>query len=377
MVFARTLVALAYLQAETAAYLSMNRLGALRRSVPLLTPADRVVPLRPRSLWLYLSFVPFCLAAIHDVRSIPRMVRMMACLVLATLVSYRSFLRFPSSYPRPDVAVDDPRLAGAWRSLRAIDLPGNTFPSVHAGHAFLLALMLAPELPEEEAEARILWAILISLSTLTTKQHYLVDIAGGIVVAETVAGRIFEPWDAGRLGWRGAWREVRALCGRLDAMARAPLACRLRAGERHPRLRSVLRAFSRHGSLLETCSSSSADVHLLESRGPLVDGLRPLRGVTAVLAVASPGWIQFVRPFQEAEPHLTPEAVRAYLRELDPDLGVALRALVDFSAGGASDAASEAASPEQAPDHRPDERRDEVDESGHPEPAAVPLGGIP
>ncbi len=375
MVFARTLVALAYLQAETAAYLSMNRLGALRRSVPLLTPADRVIPLRPRSLWLYLSFVPFCLAAIHDVRSIPRMVRMMACLVLATLVSYRSFLRFPSSYPRPDVEldVDDPRLAGAWRSLRAIDLPGNTFPSVHVGHAFLLALMLAPELPEEEGEARILWAILISLSTLTTKQHYLVDIAGGIVVAETVAGRIFEPWEAGRLGWRGAWREVRALCGRLDAMARAPLACRLRAGERHPRLRSVLRAFSRHGSLLEACSHSNADGHLLEGRGPLVDGLRLLRGVTAVLAVASPGWIQFVRPFQEVEPHLTLEAVRAYLQELDLDLGVALRALVDFSAGGAPDAAS----PEQAPGHRPDERGDEVDEPGHPEPAAVPLGGIP
>jgi membrane-associated phospholipid phosphatase len=373
MVFARTLVALAYLQAETATYLSMNRMGALRRSVPLLTPADRLVPLRPRSLWLYLSFVPFCLAAIHDVRSIPRMVRMMACLVLATLVSYRSFLRFPSSYPRPDVDVDDPRLAGAWRTLRAMDLPGNTFPSVHVGHAFLLALMLAHELPEEEAEARILWAILISLSTLTTKQHYVVDLAGGIVVAETVASRIFEPWEAGRLGWRGAWREVRALCRRLDAMARAPLTCRLEAGERHPRLRPVLGAFSRHGSLLEACSRSNADVHLLESRRPLVDGLRLVRGLTAGLAAASPGWIQFVGPFQEAEPGLTPEVVRAYLRELDPDLGVALRALVDFSAGGTSDAAS----PEQAPDHRPDERRDEVDETGHPEPAAVPLGGIP
>jgi membrane-associated phospholipid phosphatase len=373
MVFVRTLVALALFQAETAAYLSMNRMGALRRSVPLLTPADRLVPLRPRSLWLYLSFVPFCLAAIHDVRSIPRMVRMMACLMIATLVSYRSFLLFPSSYPRPDVDVADPGLAGAWRSLRAIDLPGNTFPSVHVGHAFLLALMLAPELPEEEAEARILWATLISLSTLTTKQHYLVDIAGGIVVAETVARRIFEPWEARRLGWRRAWREVRALCRQLDAMARDPLACRLRAGERHPRLRPVLRAFSRHGSLLEACSRSNAEVRLLEHRRPLVDGLRLARGLTAGLVAASPGWLQFLRQFQEAEPHLTPEAVRAYLHELDGDLGFALRALVDFSAGRAS----RTASPEQAPGHRPDERRDEVDEPGHPEPAAIPLGGIP
>jgi membrane-associated phospholipid phosphatase len=373
MVFARTLVALAFFQAETAAYLSMNRLGALRRSVPLLTPADRLVPLRPRSLWLYLSFVPFCLAAVHDVRSIPRMVRMMACLVLATLVSYRCFLRFPSSYPRPDVEVDDPRLARAWRSLRAIDLPGNTFPSVHAGHAFLLALMLAPDLPEEEAQARILWATLISLSTLTTKQHYLVDIAGGIVVAETVAWRIYEPWEARRLGWRGAWREVRSLCARLDAMARDPRACRLRADERHRRLRPILQAFARHGSVLEACSRSNADVRLLESRRPLVDSLRLVRGFTAGLVASSPGWLQFLRQFQEIEPGLSTEAVRDYLRELDPDLGVALRALVDFSAGRACATSSA----EEAPDHRPDERRDEVDEPGHPEPATVPLGGFP
>jgi membrane-associated phospholipid phosphatase len=332
MVFARTLVALAYFQAETAAYLAMNRLGAWRRSVPLLTPADGAVPLRPRSLWLYLSFVPFCLAAVHDVRSLGRMARMMACLAVASLVSYRCFLRFPSSYPRPALEVaDDPWLARAWRSLRAMDLPGNTFPSVHVGHVFLLALMLAPEVGDEEGEARLLWATLISLSTLTAKQHYLVDVAGGLVVAETMATRIFEPWEARRLTWRAAWRELVGLCGRLDALAREPGSCRLPASERHPRLRPVLHAFARTGSLCETCIGTGAHVRILARRRLVAESLGMARPFTAGLVAAAPGWLQFVRQFEEAGDALTGESVHAYLQELDGDLSDALRLLVDFS----------------------------------------------
>ena len=364
MGLARLLVALAFLQAESTAYLAVNRYGSLRRSIPLLTPADRCVPLRPRSLWLYLSFLPFCLAVVYDVRSTLRMGRMMACLVIASLVSYRSFLRFPSTYPRPRVEVEDGRLARAWRSLHAMDQPGNTFPSIHVGHAFLLALMLANELPEEEAEARLLWAVLISLSTLTTKQHYFVDIAGGLLVAEAVAERVFEPWEAGRLSWRQARRGMGELCDRLDELARDPASFRLRAADRHPRLRPVLQDLASSGSLLASVARSRACSDLLERRRVLAGGLRQARIPLAALAVASPGWLQFVRHFQEAEPTLTDASVQAYLGELDPDLSGALRALVDFSG-------------DESPGHVPGQRSDEVHEPGHPQPARIPLGGLP
>jgi hypothetical protein len=245
-----------------------------------------------------------------------------------------------------------------------MDQPGNTFPSIHVGHAFLLAFMVANELPDEEAEARLLWAILISLSTLTTKQHYFVDIAGGLLVAEAVAERVFEPWEAGRLSWRQALREMGELCDRLDELARDPATFRVRATERHPRLRPVLRDLASSGSLLASVTRSRACSNLLERRHALAGGLRQARLPLAALAAASPGWLQFVRHFQEAEPTLTDASVRAYLGELDPDLSGALRALVDLSG-------------DECPGHAPGQRSDEVDEPGHPQPARIPLGGLP
>ncbi len=335
MWFPRTLAALAQFQAESAAYVAVNRVTSLRRGRSLLTPADAGVPFEPSSLWLYLSFVPFCLSSVYEGKSARSAIRMMACLMLSSLLCYRSFLRFPSPYPRPPIDVADPRLARAWRALRSADGPANTFPSIHVGHVFLIARVLAHRLPDDDADARLLWALLVSLSTLTTKQHFVVDVVGGILVAEAVARHVFEPWDEGRLSLRTAWREMRRLCDRLDAAARDPASVRLHAHDLHPRLRRLLEAADRERSLASLCARAPGRRGLIERERHLAAQLRESRIAVATLVASAPEWLQFLRLVEDADGGLTEEGVLEHLARLDTGLLAALRAVFDDPAPAA------------------------------------------
>ena len=80
------------------------------------------------------------------------------------------------------------------------DNPWNAWPSLHIVHSYLLARMITlwvsrehGENPLAKAFLGVLWIeyILLCISILTTKQHYLFDLATGLIVA-TIAWRLFE-----------------------------------------------------------------------------------------------------------------------------------------------------------------------------------------
>ncbi len=318
----KLMISMGFFEFETFAYLIVNRLSARLGSLRLLTSADTEIPLRPRSLWLYLSFVPYCLMIVSDFGTFRRMLRVFACIFLNSLVAYRSFLKSPSTYPRPAIpATADTSLDSAWRSLRATDRPSNTFPSIHVSHAFLLALMMARHVPHERTRAHLLWANGIALSTLLTKQHYIVDITGGILTAEVIATHIFEPWEDGRLGLRQAIRRIRALCAELDAMALAPEACRLTPEGRHPRIAELLVACRAERSFVRLYDQIDGRDLLFERKTQLIAFLGKVRRPLSVANAIMPGWLQFIRDVQQAAPRLTDSNVRAYLSEFDEDLG--------------------------------------------------------
>jgi len=332
MPYARMFVALLFFQLETLGYLLVNRLSARRRSTRLLTPADEALSFRPESLWLYLSFVPYCFFSLLDFEGVRRLLRVFVCVFIDSLISYRSFLKFPSAYPRTPVDCDGARLQEVWRSLRSVDRPTNTFPSIHVGHAVLIALMLSRRLRREDADAYLLWATLISLSTLSTKQHFIVDVTGGILVADAVAAHVYDPWEDGRLSWRAASHELRALCTRLDRLALHPSEYQLAAELRHPRLQQLLAAVAGPGDLLELYARTEGRLILFDRKPVLLGLLERFRPLISALTFVIPGWLQFIRQFQEGAPLVSDESVQAYLRELAVDLRQAARLLLDSSA---------------------------------------------
>jgi len=62
--------------------------------------------------------------------------------------------------------------------VQKFDAPSNSFPSMHTSVAMLTALHLAPHV----GAAAFAFPLLIALSCLFTKQHYLIDLPAGAVL---------------------------------------------------------------------------------------------------------------------------------------------------------------------------------------------------
>ncbi|HSU84087.1 MAG TPA: phosphatase PAP2 family protein, partial [Thermoanaerobaculia bacterium] len=79
----------------------------------------------------------------------------------------------------------------AWglRSLYSADPPYNCFPSLHVAHSFVSALACS-RVHRGVGIAGVVCASLVGLSTLFTKQHYVLDVLAGILLA-SVAYAVF------------------------------------------------------------------------------------------------------------------------------------------------------------------------------------------
>jgi len=107
-------------------------------------------------------------------------------LLIATIVLSLFYIFFPSFYPR--IPIEGQTLSEQLLIFtRTIDGAHNTFPSGHVTFAWLLALCMSQTMSAKKftwlTPTYIAWAILISVSTLVLKQHYIFDVLSGIALA--------------------------------------------------------------------------------------------------------------------------------------------------------------------------------------------------
>ncbi|MBI4041607.1 MAG: phosphatase PAP2 family protein, partial [Deltaproteobacteria bacterium] len=106
--------------------------------------------------------------------------KLVAAFYLNFLIHYPIFFFFPTVIERPTTSLDG-WAGSAFSFLRWIDQPVNCFPSQHVSLCFVVALGFW-NYRRWISIFFLFWAIAISLSTLTTKQHYFWDVLGGLVV---------------------------------------------------------------------------------------------------------------------------------------------------------------------------------------------------
>jgi membrane-associated phospholipid phosphatase len=174
------------------------------RYLPLLL-IDRITPFMPWTFLIYTSdyILIFLVLILLDNKE---QVNAFARMAFGVLVCCGMFFLFlPTVYPRPLYPeVNNILVAGTMNFIALADNPNNCFPSMHIALTGVsiwairffsrrLHLLFWP------------WALAIYVSTLTTKQHYFLDILGGIVVMVIIASlewalferkkivRVFEP----------------------------------------------------------------------------------------------------------------------------------------------------------------------------------------
>jgi membrane-associated phospholipid phosphatase len=142
---------------------------------------DFWIPFVEWTIWFYVSEYPLVFLAVwlgtdDLVRS-----RTFYALILASLTGSLIFVLWPT-----DVVRQSPSFVGAtgllWRALYTVDTPANALPSLHVANTCLSASCVY-RLGRAWRFITPVWVALIIVSTLTTKQHYAIDIAGGIVLA--------------------------------------------------------------------------------------------------------------------------------------------------------------------------------------------------
>ena len=150
----------------------------LRNPRELKLPADDWIPYRPNWVWIYsFLYYPIILYTNLIVQS-PRDFTHLA-------VSYMLLLGFQMAFfvTFPVVTPEGWRASNGRRTyserflalVQSFDASSNSFPSMHVSVATLTALHLYPSL----GAWTVSFPVLIGLSCLFTKQHYLIDIPAG------------------------------------------------------------------------------------------------------------------------------------------------------------------------------------------------------
>lgn len=175
--FARCITTIAIGWILTSIYTALN--WALVPRFEFVLALDAAVPFLPWTILVYWSYYFLFVAAAWRLTPQP-FLRVVGDLVLASVLSWACFLTLPAHVPRPDPSL----LAEPWRTfyshLHAIDPPGNSVPSLHVA----LSLLVGYSLRRQPAGwLWPVWGAVIALSTLTTRQHVLIDLAAGIALA--------------------------------------------------------------------------------------------------------------------------------------------------------------------------------------------------
>jgi membrane-associated phospholipid phosphatase len=175
-------------------YAITNRLPPLvTPTVYTFTPIEKALPLLPWSIWPYLTcyFVMFFLAV--SLRDMENLQRMLYAFVIVQVLANFVFLVYPVLLPRDPYPIPpDAGRVATWlfNWTRHVDADKNCQPSLHIANCWLVSLVYL-----RENRRKILpvgsWLVLLSFSTLATKQHYLWDVLGGVALAVIVYALAF------------------------------------------------------------------------------------------------------------------------------------------------------------------------------------------
>lgn len=154
--------------------------------LPLLE-IDYAVPFLPWTFIVYLSDYLLIATVIAMISEKARFKSFSRACFFTLIMCGTFFLFFPTRYPRPEYpAVENAIVAFFMGLVGNYDTPNNCFPSMHVAITGSAAWCLRHRGPKIFIPYS-LWAIAIFATTMTTKQHYFVDILGGVAVTATVA----------------------------------------------------------------------------------------------------------------------------------------------------------------------------------------------
>jgi membrane-associated phospholipid phosphatase len=143
---------------------------------------DRMVAVRPAWSVIYLSYLLSPFLPLLMMRQEEHIRRTFLAWLMVWSVGYVSFLVYPTVAPRADEVGGNSFFVWFLQGIYDADPPRNCFPSLHVATACVAALACG-RVHRGVGLAAGVWAALIAVSTVFTKQHYVADVIAGIFLA--------------------------------------------------------------------------------------------------------------------------------------------------------------------------------------------------
>lgn len=151
-----------------------------------MTWTDTTIPFLPYTFWLYTSEYLFFAVIYLACKSMMNLNKFLYSFLALQAISITIFWIWPTTYPRhlyPLMSDTlDPLTYATFSGLRQADSPNNCCPSLHVSSVYLCSFIYLED-TRKKFIFFLIWATAISISTLTTKQHYLVDVITGFSMA--------------------------------------------------------------------------------------------------------------------------------------------------------------------------------------------------
>tara|TARA_R110000824_G_scaffold68140_3_gene176423 strand:+ start:532 stop:1122 length:591 start_codon:yes stop_codon:yes gene_type:complete len=153
----------------------------------LLTDIDTLIPFVPQFIWIYHTIIPaLFFTTIILIKKKEVFFSALSAFLIAGIISSVFYILLPSFYPREPL-LETTVSTFLVKLTRLVDGAHNTFPSGHVTYAWILALFVPmTDFAKNKLSIKFiyfLWAALVSVSTLFLKQHYIVDVLSGIILA--------------------------------------------------------------------------------------------------------------------------------------------------------------------------------------------------
>lgn len=160
-----------------------NALIAARggRFAILETRWDAYIPFAPYFVFAYYLYYPWVLLPVPILRERHVFYHTIFAFALLQTIAIASFLALPSRMVRPELTGDGIAME-MMRAMYKADPGFNLLPSLHVAHSTLVALVFW-KYGRKYFPAVAAGTMMISLSTVFIKQHYVIDIPVGFAYA--------------------------------------------------------------------------------------------------------------------------------------------------------------------------------------------------
>ncbi len=151
-------------------------------------PIDGIIPFIPQ--WIivyfgcYISWIVFYIIICRESKEV--CYNFIVAEVIAKLLCLIVFVVYPTQMIHRPPELGMGFFEQAARFLYDIDKPYNLFPSIHCFASWICfrGVTWCKKMPKWVKVFAFILAIMVFLSTLFTKQHYAIDVIGGIAVSE-------------------------------------------------------------------------------------------------------------------------------------------------------------------------------------------------